>query len=362
MPKPSVTIYDVARAAHVSPAAVSLALRGEGTLAASTRNKILRIAEQLGYQRNVFAASLRLRQPDGSTPHGPPLAVLLAQSARGEVYPVSPLREGLRQETHRLGYTLTEVTVSHRESLRAILRTLYYQGVQGIFIPHLIDPGLATPKDWSHFCVVACHLGRHPPVFHTVRASAFDSVFFALQELTHRGYRRVGAAIFQHDPRSMDDITREAALHLGLQEFGLTALAPFLGSHQDLPGFLTWFNAQKPEAVLAFHVGCYYWLRKIGVDVPGKVGFCSLHLEDVEAARSLTGFHSPEVDMGRAAVQQMDTMIRHRERGLVPEPKEILLRRTWCEGTTLPPRTPSPPRRPAPVRRRSTSQPLSRTG
>ena len=58
-----VTIADVASVAGVHPASVSRALRGITTkVSASTRERIERIAREMGYRPNAVAASLRTRQ------------------------------------------------------------------------------------------------------------------------------------------------------------------------------------------------------------------------------------------------------------------------------------------------------------
>ena len=58
-----VTIDDVASVAGVHPASVSRALRGITTkVSASTRERIERIAREMGYRPNAVAASLRTRQ------------------------------------------------------------------------------------------------------------------------------------------------------------------------------------------------------------------------------------------------------------------------------------------------------------
>ncbi|HKD97643.1 MAG TPA: LacI family DNA-binding transcriptional regulator [Micromonosporaceae bacterium] len=52
------TIVDVARAAGVSKSLVSLAFHGGGRIAEDTRQRILAVADQLGYRRNAVARSL----------------------------------------------------------------------------------------------------------------------------------------------------------------------------------------------------------------------------------------------------------------------------------------------------------------
>lgn len=344
MKSPSPTIRDVARAAGVSPAAVSLALRGEGTLAEATRQRIIALASQMNYRRNVFAASLRTRSLSGSG-QGMPLAVMVHELPAGTVYPIRTAREGLKAGCQRLGFALEEHHLPSSGPLRPLLRTLYHRGVQGLIIPHTLEIESVPKEEWARFCVVSCNRGSVSPVFHTVRASAFDVVVRAVREMVARGYRRIGGAIFRHSPPIMDDIAREAALLWSQQHHDLEPLPPHLGHHQDRAAFLAWARRTRPDAILAFHVGCLFWLREAGWTVPGRVSFCSLHIEELPATRGIAGFFTPDVDIGHAAILLMDSLIRHHERGIPHEVRETLLQRPWREGATLPPRRPPRPAR-----------------
>src|SRR5260370_33083463 len=56
------TIYDVARAAGVTAAPVSVALSGRGVVNRTTRERIIRCAQELGYRPNLVARSLSMRR------------------------------------------------------------------------------------------------------------------------------------------------------------------------------------------------------------------------------------------------------------------------------------------------------------
>lgn len=56
--KPSVTAQDVARRAGVSRAVVSRALSNNGSISPDARARVLRAAEELGYQVNFLAQGL----------------------------------------------------------------------------------------------------------------------------------------------------------------------------------------------------------------------------------------------------------------------------------------------------------------
>lgn len=55
-----VSMLDVAQAAGVGTTAVSYALNGKGNLSAATRETIVRVARELGYEGNYFAQNLKL--------------------------------------------------------------------------------------------------------------------------------------------------------------------------------------------------------------------------------------------------------------------------------------------------------------
>lgn len=57
--RPKVSMSDVAQAAGVGTTSVSYALNGKGNLSASTRETILRVASELGYESNYFAQNLK---------------------------------------------------------------------------------------------------------------------------------------------------------------------------------------------------------------------------------------------------------------------------------------------------------------
>jgi LacI family transcriptional regulator len=54
-----VTLKDVARTADVSLASASYALNGTGSLGDTVRAHILKVADQLGYRRNLSARAMR---------------------------------------------------------------------------------------------------------------------------------------------------------------------------------------------------------------------------------------------------------------------------------------------------------------
>lgn len=90
------TIYDVARAAGVTAATVSVALSGRGVVNRKTRERILRHAQELGYRPNLVARGLALRRThtiglvvfDITNPFYAEIALAVEQTARRAGYRV----------------------------------------------------------------------------------------------------------------------------------------------------------------------------------------------------------------------------------------------------------------------------------
>jgi LacI family transcriptional regulator len=61
-PEKEITIYDIAKKLNISPTTVSRALSGNSAVNARTRQKVIDLAERLGYRHNLFASSLRLQK------------------------------------------------------------------------------------------------------------------------------------------------------------------------------------------------------------------------------------------------------------------------------------------------------------
>ena len=120
-----VTIKDIAREAGVSPQTVSRAINDKGEISSQTQERILRIAERLGYRPNSIARSLATRRtqniglvvPDVSNP-------FFANVARG-------IEDAAHQANYNVFLCNTDENIERENS--AIL-TLEAQRVDGLIL------------------------------------------------------------------------------------------------------------------------------------------------------------------------------------------------------------------------------------
>jgi len=185
-----ITILDVARAARVSPSTVSRALTGQNyRLSQGTRDRIVRLAAQMGYSPNPIARGLATGVTD---------AVGIVVPGLRNPYPLEFVEQA-EKHIARLGYE-TWLLFCHndRQLMEARLRTLLAHRVRGIFF---------TPADFCdrpmpfyHQLLDQFHSTLPVVLFNerfdsrnrfVVNGANFDGAIQAVEYLLRLGHRRI---------------------------------------------------------------------------------------------------------------------------------------------------------------------------
>lgn len=337
-----VTQRDVARKIGCSHATVSLALSGNPRISADVREKIVRVAEEMGYRPDPGLTLLaRDRFARRSADYRATLAYLTHSRETG----ASQLRhlEAAQQRAEQSGYRVERFDLADYASGRAAAQVLYNRGIRGVIIPSMparVEDYLRD-EEWERFTIVCCTLGWAKFVYNVVTDDVFAATRLVWNEVVSRGYRRIGAAIFRHHPVAEDDYARHGG-SLVQQE----ALVP---KRQRIPilvdcdpldrdCFLRWFERYRPEVVISFVSRVCDWLIEAGYRVPEDVAFACLN---VRAGEHYTGILIPDPDLATTAVDFLIAQIHQNQRGIPRVQQSLMLEPQWCEGSTLPVRTPA---------------------
>ena len=143
------TVKDVASKANVSPGTVSNVLTGKRPVALATRERVLRVIEELDYQPNILARSLINRRSE-----------TIAVVASGlEYFGPSQAVTGIEREADSSGYSVILELVPWLDSSQAkrALSTLAGRQVDGII---WAVPEISNNRDW----VRTEDLSRLPPI------------------------------------------------------------------------------------------------------------------------------------------------------------------------------------------------------
>jgi len=136
---PLITLNDVAKAAKVSPATVSLALNGNPCVKAQTRERIIRLAREMGYAPNRMAQGLARRRSG--------LLGLVVPDIESIYY--GKVVHSIDEAVSQNGYQLTlAISSDNQDSERKIIGKFIEQQVEGVLVAPINRPVQAA--DYYH--------------------------------------------------------------------------------------------------------------------------------------------------------------------------------------------------------------------
>jgi LacI family transcriptional regulator len=349
-----ISLSDVARQTGFAVPTVSLALRNAGTVSQATRKKIQEAARALGYVPNPLLAALASKQ-FGSGVAKPSIAYINHFDPQNTRHFDS--FKCTQRRAAELGYSLDYFeTADFRDGAHAT-QVLFSRGVQGIILPHWFDLKMLPGMDWNRFSVVEVEgdtvetIDSPRPLFSGAVVDHFGLALRAWNETWKRGYRRIGFALFNLDPQSMDDRQRWSAVQLCQHRVSARLRVPpfFLmpGNEQSSgDGELRkWLERYRPDAVIGFNSAFIWFLKEAGRRIPEDIGFASLHKQiDPEISLELdpeSGMKFMYLECQLASLELLDQQIRRHQCGLPRRPRTVMVHSEWVDGDSLPPRVPS---------------------
>jgi len=310
-----VTLSDVAKAAGVSPATVSRALRGERAVAPALIERVVAVSEKLGYVPDPAARALASQRSD----HVAILIPLLSNALFVDLLDAA-------QKTLRAAGYQTLMGVTHYDSgeEEQLLREQLLHRPAGFLITGL-DQSAATRKLITRSQVPCVHLMDLPndaldPAQFCVGFRQIDAGAQLTHMLLARGYRRIGFAGAQLDPRVMQRLYgwRSALQASQLYDPTLEWLNP-APSSLALGGVLFEQIMQQQPAVDAIFFcnddlaqGALLAALRLGISVPAQVaiaGFNDLTGSD-QMLPTLTTVRTPRAQIGQVAADMLLTLMR----------------------------------------------------
>ena len=334
-----ITIRDVARHCGYSASTVSMALRDHAEFPAKTRALIQQAAQDLGYHPDPFLATLaaqrwqsRSRRNSGNT------MAVIAEGANFEG------RNGMYEQAAHLGYRLEVFPISEYPTGQRLAEVLFNRGIQGVLLGQISTPGYLDSFDWSHFSAVAVSEGSVRPPTHLVMPNHHQAVHNAWDHAMQLGYQRIGmvilddtAALDFHDRRSafLDQQTDVPAARR-LPVLPLSIINWSEAEHRRQ--VKTWVLRNHPDVVLGFNDFIEWKLRDADIHVPQDVAFISLW--NARPNLPFAGMRLFADEVGRRAVNWVDSLLRARERGLPLHPSTQAVDFVWQDGISAPKHTP----------------------
>jgi LacI family transcriptional regulator len=334
-------IIDIAKAAEVSPSAVSLALNNKSGVSGELRERILDIARDMGYR----PPSPDLHRADGK------FAIKLLKIAKhGHIVNerhnafITEYLEGIEGEAKRRGYKL-EVSFFNRTPVEEIVRAELGVGA-GSGAGGLIVLGTELSAHELDFFTALSRptvfIDTYSPlaVFDCIDMDNGDGVFRSVEYLYQMGHRSIGLVKSAYETRNFREREqgfREAMEYFSLpvQEDCIAAVDPaYEQAAADMARFLARAGGRakgggpSPSAFFCMNdiiaYGCMRGLREVGIAIPGDVsviGFDDLPSSSVTEP-PLTSVRVSTHQIGERALERLVERIDGRAAG---RPEKILV-------------------------------------
>jgi DNA-binding LacI/PurR family transcriptional regulator len=331
----------VARAAGLSVMTVSLALRRDRSIPAATRDRIIALAEKVGYRRNplvsALMAGLRARHPRRRNAHV--IAYVESYPAAAPAQQIASLRrfhQGAIEGAARHGYALEVFRLGEGGLTEAQLeRVLAVRGIRGVVFAPLPQTNSVLAQRWENHALAAVGLSLVQPRLHRAVNHQLHSIRLAIAELLALGYRRIGLALSPHEDARAERNWLSAVLLAQHENVGKDRSFPLLYQERiDRPALFNWLKINRPDVVISTESDVAAMLQWVAGRRAGSVGFAHLHL--TEALTGSSGIDQNNERVGAAAVDLVVEQLHANSYGVPAIPKTVLIEGRWMAGTTAP--------------------------
>jgi DNA-binding LacI/PurR family transcriptional regulator len=326
-----VTIKDVARAAGVSPALVSIVLNDAPGASEQTRERVRRLADELGYRPDAHATMLRRRR-----------ARLLGvgfsvQSAfHGDLLP------GIYAAAEAAGYevTLSGWTAARTEE-RAVQALLTFRCDALVLLGSELDEArLATIVGQMPVVVVGRRLVE--PVADAIRTDDLAGLRLAVDHLVALGHRHITHVDGGPPVKAAD---RVAGYLAAMEAHGLGGLAEVVPGGQTVEdgidaGRRLVASPGARTALVAYDDDCAWGVMGVmgeaGVAIPGDLSLVGFDGSRLSRLTPLAGLTTVRQDAGALASLAVERAVRWIEHGRAAD-REVVLAPSLIVGRTTAP-------------------------
>lgn len=342
--EPSPSLRELADFSGYSLGTVSMALRGDPRVAQDTRELILKVAKERGYEPDPLLAGRmgRTRRREARRREPVKLAHLVAWNRYESYYAFAAFREfrdGASARARDFGYELEDFLLNDSEMgaarLAAILRTRACPGVLIAPVQRPTAERLAAGLGWPDLDFAACST-----IGYTLDSSRVSRVVhdhagaaeMACARLAALGRERVGLVLTEVMHRRVRG--RWLAGWVCAQSEVLAAPRPLvLGALDGAREVAEWLAREKPDAVVTCDWGAASAACRMSGLRPGR----DIDLVDLQwsaGGEARAGIDQCNSDVGAAAVEIILGQIGRHERGVPSIPKTVLIQGRWTDGPT----------------------------
>ena len=344
---------EIAQRLRVASSTISRALRGDPRIGAELRERVRRMADELGYRPNPLVSALMAnRRRRGGAGAVDVIALVTNYRGREDWRTKDVCRwewEGIEQRARALGFRVEIFPLAaYRGDMARLQATLRARAIRGVLLgfsredreaPVFLPEGFAVAGLSAYFREVVADRAN----FH-----GFFNVQLALEHMHRLGYRRPALVVPGLNNRLSNNHWSGAFLDWQHRLPRKDRCEPFLPAEDaGAAEFSDWLYRNEPDSLLVYKTPVRSLLARRGVRVPDDIGLAFLY-RTREEMRGTAGIDGNLDAVGAAALDLVVERLYANSTGASEHPKEVLIKGTWQDGATLPPKKPAAPlRKPA---------------
>ncbi|MEM6821986.1 MAG: LacI family DNA-binding transcriptional regulator [Verrucomicrobiota bacterium] len=334
-----ILLRDVAEAAGVSTAAMSKALRDLPDISPETRERLKKLAADMGYRPDpALSALAAYKKRNYVHQFNSTLGFVSTEDTQTKLLK-NTMQQGrfelLETQAQRLGYKIQPIAIGlDKKKHRQIGRTLFHQGIRGLILPpsplSLNDYGLR----WADFAAVT--LFRHPtqPFFHAVTVNQQHVMQQVAGQIHAQGYHRPAVLIPEITYRQTGSSWLDAFSFAHQQREGGSLIPPHILIDGKEHKIVPWIKKYKIDVIIGVGRGVLIdSVSKNGLSVPKHIGFVVTDID--ESDRRSSGLTRSREQLFRLAIDVLNGMLQRGETGKQKLPFSIQIEAQWQPGKTL---------------------------
>jgi LacI family transcriptional regulator len=333
-----VTQRDIAQKASVHITTVSLALRNHPSIPPVTRDKIQKLAQELGYCPNPGLSSLiAYRRAIKPIRTDSVIGYLTSWKTADEWksdFCYVDFYESAKKRALELGYKFEHFWLrAPGLTSKRWNRIFQTRNLAGLILAPLPLGRGHLRLDWTGFCAVKIDPSLVWPPLHCITNNQLEAMRLAIRHAYRHGYRRMGLAMKLSANEHVNRYWSASFLDEQARRPNLAQIPMCMPQQWQESTFIKWVKKHKPDVVLSFHLKIEGWLKNAGLQIPKDIGFIDLDCSDLSGKRA--GINQQHKEVGTTAIDTLVTLMQNNEKGLPATPRTILMGNSWIEGKTI---------------------------
>jgi DNA-binding LacI/PurR family transcriptional regulator len=353
----TVRMVEIAHRLQVASSTVSRALRGDPRIGAELRGRVRAVADDLGYRPNPLVSALMAnRRRRGSAGAVDVIALLTDYGGREDWRTKDVCRwefDGIQRRARELGFRIEIFALGDfGGDMTRLQATLRARAIRGVLLGFSREESETPPFDCTDFCVAGLSAYFPGTVADHANFHGFFNVQLALDQMHRLGYRRPALIVPELNNRVSNNLWSGAFLDWQRRLPKKDRCEPFIPREDATAAeFSDWLYRNAPDSLLVYKFPVRSLLAKRGIRVPDDLGLAYLYRTSDERGGA-AGIDGNLDFVGAAALDLVVERLYANSTGVSEHPKEVLIKGTWHEGSTLPPKetAPAPRRSRAPAR------------